>query len=482
MLAFDKLYAVSDLHIGGVPGMRAFREANALAWLIQHIANDQPSARVALLLNGDVFDFLADDNAKPFAFDADRMVRSLAADAEFAPIFQALRGFIAVPTRTLIVNIGNHDIELALPSVQHAFVDVIGASTPPAVERVRFEATGRGWPCKVAGRSVLAVHGNASDSWNALDLRGLRAAVAGQLAGDVAPPEPKTNAGTTLVLGVMNEIKRLYPVVDLLKPEGAPLMAVLDAIDAPTSARGLLRALGRIRVQRGTAHDLLATGDREFEAGNGPAREIAEFLETIQPPRMTGEERLAIAEENLYRRRSPLSLVRDDRGQLGSVIEAGRLRLQNIAAWFAEKRGKPRLSSLREALARWLRDDETFDPRRPSAIDRRIIASASPGSEILIAGHTHLPRELIDDGIVYLNTGTWMRVLKLQGSPYLTTDAAFEVFYNAVLTGTLAALDALPLDPRSRPVAVIDAGTHRLMTVLPPPAPALVDLVTGATR
>jgi len=465
VVTFDKLFAISDLHIGGTAGRRAFREGNELAWLIQHITTDQPTLRVGLLLNGDIFDFLADDDAKEFSSDADRIIRALAGDPELAPIFTALGSLVASQTRVLIVQIGNHDIELALPNAQRAFLECINASNPPAIDRVRFEASGRGWPCKVAGRSVLAVHGNASDPWNAIDQRGLRAAAAAQQAGDTPIPEPDANAGTTLVVRVMNQIKRRFPVVDLFKPEGAPLMSVLAAVDAPTSALGLLRAVGRIRAQRGTLTDLLAAGDAGLDIFEGPPKDIVDFLESLEPPTSAAEDRLQRAEENLRARRSPRDLVEDDSAQLGSLTEVATTRLHLISSWFKDKVGQPRLTSLRLALARWLRDDETFDPRQASAIDKRIVGSASPGIEVVIAGHTHLPRELKDNGVIYLNTGTWMRILKLHGSSYLRSDAEFEPFFAAVTTGNLSDIDNLSLDPRQRPVAVVDETTARLFSV-----------------
>jgi hypothetical protein len=67
--------------------------------------------------------------------------------------------------------------------------------------------------------------------------------------------------------------------------------------------------------------------------------------------------------------------------------------------------------------------------------------------------------------MTYLNTGTWMRVLKLKGSSYLEVDAEFTKFMNAVRARTLEALDALNLDPRVRPVAIVDANGAVLQSV-----------------
>lgn len=58
---FDRLYVVSDLHLGGIPGHQIFNQGSRLAAFIRHIASS--SKRVTgLVLNGDIVDFLADQN------------------------------------------------------------------------------------------------------------------------------------------------------------------------------------------------------------------------------------------------------------------------------------------------------------------------------------------------------------------------------------------------------------------------------------
>jgi hypothetical protein len=136
-------------------------------------------------------------------------------------------------------------------------------------------------------------------------------------------------------------------------------------------------------------------------------------------------------------------------------------------------RPAPDYKALRQALRGWLADDETFDPKSWSAIDRRIAAQAVPGVDVLIAGHTHFAREQELKRMTYLNTGSWMRVLKLQGSSYLESDAQFQPLWTAfnnpdnpgprkTQQEKLAELDSLNLDIRKRPVAVV----HRISASL----------------
>ena len=59
--AFDEVHVISDIHMGGKPGFQILRETNRLANFIRWIAKQRPDGRVALILNGDVFDTLAED-------------------------------------------------------------------------------------------------------------------------------------------------------------------------------------------------------------------------------------------------------------------------------------------------------------------------------------------------------------------------------------------------------------------------------------
>jgi UDP-2,3-diacylglucosamine pyrophosphatase LpxH len=470
----DKLYAVSDLHMGGPAGTMAFRESDALAWLIEVAIKDQCS-NVGLLLNGDIFDFLAEDDAKEFRLDADAVIRRHSS-GELKPVFDALQGFVATNNRRLILQIGNHDIELALPDVQRAFIEVLGATSDQQKARILFETSGKGWFGVVGGRLVQAIHGNVCDPWNVVDHDALAKAAAAQ--GTTTDPIvlPETNAGTMLVVQAMNAIKKVFPFVDLLKPETAPLMAVLDAVDAKTSTTTLLRCLGRLEVQRGTAGELLRNpANRPVEA-TGLAAEIESFLASAAAP--TPQESLLMrAERDLRGGETPRGLAGGDRGHLRMAADWARVkRYEFTSRGTGPFRSGPDYKALRQALRDWLADDDTFDPNFWSAIDRRIAAEAARGVDVLIAGHTHFAREQTQKRMTYLNTGSWMRVLNLQGSSYLESDAQFQPLWNSLnnpdIPGPrktrkekLAELDFLNLDIRKRPVAVVDRISASLNSV-----------------
>ena len=59
---YDQLYIISDLHFGGRCGLQIFKQGETLAAFIQQLTN-RPSSKVGLVLNGDIVDFLAEENA-----------------------------------------------------------------------------------------------------------------------------------------------------------------------------------------------------------------------------------------------------------------------------------------------------------------------------------------------------------------------------------------------------------------------------------
>ncbi|MBZ0121537.1 MAG: metallophosphatase, partial [Sandaracinaceae bacterium] len=68
MDAYDEIYSVSDLHLGGEGGeAQIFDSGSLLADTIRLVADRAGAGkRVALVLNGDIVDFLAEPGARYF--------------------------------------------------------------------------------------------------------------------------------------------------------------------------------------------------------------------------------------------------------------------------------------------------------------------------------------------------------------------------------------------------------------------------------
>ena len=102
MLAVDALHVVSDLHLGGSKNVdhnsQAFNQGPRLAAFIDNIATENPDKKVALVLNGDIVDFLAEDNA--CYLDTKNAIEKLERiyyDESFHMVFEALERFVKLP-------------------------------------------------------------------------------------------------------------------------------------------------------------------------------------------------------------------------------------------------------------------------------------------------------------------------------------------------------------------------------------------------
>ncbi|HTV23090.1 MAG TPA: metallophosphoesterase, partial [Polyangiaceae bacterium] len=424
---FGEVHVVSDLHLGGGRGAQIFDQGKELAALIQLLAGKPASASepLALVLNGDVVDFLAGDDA--LDFDPDHAVAKLdriIADPSFNPVFRALSAFVGKPNHRLVIAIGNHDVELALPPVRWRLLQHLCRSpdTPGAPAesdgvdelrrgRIELALDGTGWSANVGKTRVLVVHGNEVDDWNIVDHSTLREVSEAMLAG--APyPKWRGNAGSRLVVDIMNGVKKKWPVVDLLKPEGKGLVAVLTALDPSQLAR--LREIGPTLVRYagtsvGRFFGLL--GEEEGEAASAEQRDaVVTYLLGGTPGAAAGvpapRNLLSDAEAQLARGVSPLDVAE------ANAAGARQLGAGGMIADLVRRRSPE--ENLREALAKWLRWDVSFAPGTHDDTFAELDRSLNPDIGVVIAGHTHLERAITrSGGGVYFNSGTWARLIRL---------------------------------------------------------------------
>jgi UDP-2,3-diacylglucosamine pyrophosphatase LpxH len=468
---FGEVHVVSDLHLGGGQGAQIFDQGKELAGLILQLANQPASASepLALVLNGDVVDFLAGDDA--LDFDPDHAVAKLdriIADASFNGVFRALSAFLGKANHRLVVAIGNHDVELALPPVrwrllQHLCRSPDAPGAPGESDgvdearrgRIEFALDGTGWSANVGRTRVLVVHGNEVDDWNVVDHATLREVSEAMLAG--APyPKWRGNAGSRLVVDVMNAVKKKWPVVDLLKPEDRALVAVLTALDPSQLARlrelgpSLLRYVGQ---RAGRALGLLGEEGEASEAEQRQAALVYLLGGAASAPVPAPRNLLVEAEAELRRGLSPLDVAEANAtGTQPNAAGAQQLGAGGMAIDLARRRSPE--ENLREALGKWLRWDVSFAPGTKDDTFEQLDRSVSRDIGVVIAGHTHLERAIArDGGGVYFNSGTWARLIQL--APAVLDDAtAFAKVYAAFARGTLAALDQLPGLVLRRPTLV----------------------------
>jgi hypothetical protein len=99
----------------------------------------------------------------------------------------------------------------------------------------------------------------------------------------------------------------------------------------------------------------------------------------------------------------------------------------------------------------WSQEDETF---------RQLDEAIGPDIDFILAGHTHLERAVRRRKTTgcYLNSGTWVRLIKLEPR-VLADQTEFNKVYGALAGGSMDALDKFPgLVLRRRTVVAVRGG------------------------
>jgi len=397
-LSVNDLYVISDLHIGG-KDRQIFAGKAELPWLLDDLrAKAKPENTIALVINGDFIDFLAEDDAK--YFDADGAVNKLnriAADPTFSATFAALGRFANEPHCTLVINLGNHDLELCLPEVQAAFVSCCAINDARLVIWVD---DGVGVRVKVGARDVLCLHGNEADVTNHVDFDRLREIKRARQTGKPIETAKAAswipNAGTQLVIDAMNPIKKQHPFIDVLKPEDQAAIRVLLALDyerAKSLAAPAFKAMfirgGKDRIKNWfgllSEDEILAGGIPKLAGGQGWLDDIDEDYKNSGRRALTELER---------------------QGSLGAIDDFK-------FAW--EKwRGRDGTQALREALKE-LAKDRSFAVGESEKMNEDLLEFVDPDLHFLCSGHTHFARSL-SRGLSthHFNSGTWAYLMKIE--------------------------------------------------------------------
>ena len=323
--SYVDLYSISDLHLGGTtPAGQIFRQGARFKALAEKLA--ELPGPLAFVIAGDLFDslpYLTNTGAYIAVDGAADILRTIMADPSFAPVFDGLRTYLAAPNRDLIILIGNHDLEIAFPETQEALLQEI-ARTPDARGRVRFSTGGVGFKCRVGDRVVYITHGNEADPWNHVDHEALRrAAHARALGQKFDSREWVPNAGTKLVIDVMNDVKSRYAFIDLLKPERKAAINVLSIL-APKEMARLVDALPAFadaaRAHAGP-HVVLGADGRLIETQPTAVRLLGDATRAAvhrQGASTTAPMMARVAEYERNRIRA-VDLVSDDESNLGRL-------------------------------------------------------------------------------------------------------------------------------------------------------------------
>jgi UDP-2,3-diacylglucosamine pyrophosphatase LpxH len=443
--SFEQLSVISDLHIGGEEGFQIFTQGPLLAAYLDDLRQNSPK-KSGLVINGDTVDFLAEPAAKAFdPLTATTKLDRIAADKPFKPVWDALRKY--VKARHLVITLGNHDLELALPWVKQHFLDLLTDGDDSARSHITLSFDGAGFACTVGHSNVLCLHGNEVDTWNVTDYEALRRIgsdiTQGRTAADWTP-----NAGSKLVIDVMNDIKREFAFVDLLKPEkeGAvrlllvlkpdqrPKLRSVSEIAARRMWDGIRRRVGWLSVEE-DEEDTIGTGD--------PLARLVGRMES-----RVDAVKLLDRAETLFRDTNPVDLVYGQQvQQLGwwDALAAAITRREPHEIAFEAIKDMPSTS--------------TFNVGQTDADFERIDELAGADYDVVIAGHTHLARALdrSKGRGRYFNSGTWANLMQLT-PVQLQSPAAFKPVFDRLRDArTIAGLGKL-VAPRPTVVTVPRQG------------------------
>lgn len=384
-----KTLIISDLHLGNGGAYDVFEGAESLPTLLDCLLE----APLHVIVNGDGVDFLMNDD--PLELEelrAKAQAQAIAANPASAGVFSAF-GRVLARGGAVTIRIGNHDVELALPSVQAVFRDALGQPARIA-ERIVFEHGDTPAILEIGGARILVTHGEQDDRWNKIDYEKLRKRDAGYA---YAP-------GSVLVKKILNPGTGRHGMrfLSLLKPDfqGAALSAL--AVD-PSVAKQLFKG-----ATMGMLVDLFR------RKGMAPTFAEDELSPDEALFEKDGDERLAAAgldEEE----REAVSALLDDEGMIADFAgdDEGILNRASI------KIGKAALS-LYAGMQRRLTGTEgdsyfTLDPAEEEWTEAKRLAQKFSAGAVII-GHTHAARFREAEGLVYANTGTWIGLMQLPRS------------------------------------------------------------------
>lgn len=434
---YDEVHVISDIHMGGKPGFQILRETKRLAGYIGWVAEQSPEGKVALVLNGDVFDTLAEDIKGYVAVDdAVKTIQRIMDDASFVVVWNALAKFVEKDRRTLVFVIGNHDIEMAFPNVQSLIIWRLAEDDLLKRARIIFSTTGAGYTCTVGNAKVYCTHGNEVDAWNYNRYEDL-AKVSRRLNADHSfdPQEWCPNAGTRMVKEVMNEVKKTYKWIDLLKPETTAAVGTLVVLDPSQISKitKLLSIVGeKVQGSKQVDQRLSAEGFRhrdqiessQFKMDQLLGPNLSAGLRTQQNNVTESIDDMLLAAENNLGRPSALVAAPDE------ALGLPQLVWDRLTGWIT---GVGKDEALRRALQDWLKEDKTFAHEDKDDTYKDVTAAVGSSIDFIVTGHTHLERAIDMGGNrYYFNCGTWIRLLRFTEA-MLKDTASFRPVYELLV-------------------------------------------------
>jgi UDP-2,3-diacylglucosamine pyrophosphatase LpxH len=424
---YDRVIVISDLHITPQAHLGNFPEGmgEQLVQLTSNLASER-CQRTALVLAGDIIDFLLVDNNRrsfeiaQFGSLMTTALQELKQNHEwFRRWAEELKKFGERGGQVILIP-GNHDPEWFSKPAADAALKVLFGNSPCAWFQVH--TVGDVWHAKVGSQHVKVLHGHTCDWWNDIDRAGLLQAIEDRQSEFPLP------FGSQLVTGPLMAFKReqtngkpRFPFIDRLKPEWPGVLLLLFALDPklvttsvptlqtlPTALINSLnqRLFGRSISMLGPEPPTLdAQTTSADQAVTALAFELAQAFDAILTEAdRKNKDRLIRQVQQYFEELKGLesSIVNDQ--SLGVANAIGRYLLR---AWLTLERTRTAVENL-------------FDPHGLSDVDQKIIRRygepliPTTEKQVIVAGHTHTARLVnVRPGVTYCNTGTWTDVIQL---------------------------------------------------------------------
>jgi UDP-2,3-diacylglucosamine pyrophosphatase LpxH len=334
------------------------------------VLSDAGPARVVIA--GDFLDFLVPAGAsEELSYFDPAGARSRAASIveHHEEVFDALARIAASPDHELWIASGNHDPELLFLDVRDVIERRLRSSSRAATPR--WSVDGEAIRFRIGDSSVLIAHGDAFDDWNRVDRGALRRA-ANRISYGFSREsewEYKPPAGTRIVIDHLLRLRKKYPWVDVLKPEREAVFPIV--------------------------HQFLDVGEHW---------KYRDLIGTL----IKGATESWL--EEAIRRSAPQTLIR------GGGERSLRQKILQWLRW-EDNGGAPNDADLITKLREVSESGSYFDISIPDESAELLPHFFERGTDLLITGHTHAAKaHLVGDRSLYLNSGTWGRLLQLPAS------------------------------------------------------------------
>jgi UDP-2,3-diacylglucosamine pyrophosphatase LpxH len=373
---------ISDLHLSSdESGQGLFGADEALEQFLLWVAGQTQHCTV--ILNGDVFDFLFAES-RP-GLDTEKLERETAAIIEsHRPVFKALGEVACSPRHSLVILAGNHDPELIFLGVRREIEAALAVNgRRPCVSWLVY---GEALALGIGHARALVEHGDRLDPWNEIDREKLSSAASLASRGLIDYHEYVPPLGSRVVSEHLLKLRADFPWVELLKPEREAMLPLLRFL---TSFREKTDHSGALNL----------------------------YFQAETKSRLTKLRQLLDPATRFRKDEDEPSLGKKLRGMAQAVVEArGELKRAEL------------IRQLREAS----RADTFFKEEVPDGDYAKDLAFLLGNrADLLIHGHTHSAKAYQVGGGMYLNSGTWARLLRLPDAE--STRAVWDGFLTSVV-------------------------------------------------